>query len=687
MTILQGGPDTPPHQLTHTFKFKDYSPKAFAYIRRLFGINEYEFLSSVCGNASFIEFISNAKSGQFFFYSSDGKYMIKTMTTTESKFLRRILPHYFRHCVQCPDTLITKFFGMYRVKLFHLRRNVKFIIMNSVFDTDKYISSFFDVKGSKLGRDAKPGEMVKKDNDIRKTLPEEAFVIYDEVRSRMRAQIIADCKFLEQMKIMDYSMLIGVHRMPASKSTDHRRTLSRANADDKSIRNLISDRASGMKRGSMGKSIHTYDVTTEASHYFHPDKVNGVRQASNRSIPPITGADSAASDEVQQDEKPLTASGKTVSVILSALEDETKADFTPSGVAAKKPSTRLLRRSSSDGEAPNNTIAFRGMSDDVYYEMDEDESSFLEGSNHNFGRSGVTFADELANYHDSMDPVGVSFSLNKTEYSFRNIDLENALIPVGHGPIECGESLDPVEIRKELATEQMYWPFHRFYDIQGWRRMEPFLSQEAKATLKSISSSAAPDQTITDEFGVPRFLRPISDRKDKGLMMNVDRLRVVLEANSKEMSGEPNLQPKIFYMGIIDVLQQFNLRKRIEARMRRIQGGGWADASCVHPQIYASRFLEFFDEYTLANYSRNGHVRIDEDDEEHDSSSDISHEQIVFSKNTGLEDEPLKKSKSKMNDKKDASGSIDEDFTTKKSNKAKKKEVVSNEGDIAKKNQ
>ena len=84
-----GGPRTPSHQLGHSFKFKDYSPVAFAYLRRLFGINEFDFLLSVCGNANFIEFISNAKSGQFFFYSSDGKFMIKTMTNAESKFLRR----------------------------------------------------------------------------------------------------------------------------------------------------------------------------------------------------------------------------------------------------------------------------------------------------------------------------------------------------------------------------------------------------------------------------------------------------------------------------------------------------------------------------------------------------------------------------------------------------------------------
>ena len=90
----KGGPKTPPHQLAHTFKFKDYSPLPFAYLRRMFGVNEYEFLQSVCGTASFIEFISNAKSGQFFFYSSDGKYMIKTMTDSESKFLRRSKCHH-----------------------------------------------------------------------------------------------------------------------------------------------------------------------------------------------------------------------------------------------------------------------------------------------------------------------------------------------------------------------------------------------------------------------------------------------------------------------------------------------------------------------------------------------------------------------------------------------------------------
>jgi len=60
---------------------------------------------------------------------------------------------------------------------------------------------------------------------------------------------------------------------------------------------------------------------------------------------------------------------------------------------------------------------------------------------------------------------------------------------------------------------------------------------------------------------------------------------------------------KIYYIGIIDILQQFNVRKRLEARLRKIQGGE-IGASCVHPEVYADRFVNFFDEYTQAKNAK-----------------------------------------------------------------------------------
>lgn len=83
-----GSKRTPPHKLEHTFKFKDYSPKVFAALRKLDNVDAPSYMTSVCGDFNFIQFIANSRSGQFFFYSHDGKYMIKTQTNQENRFLR-----------------------------------------------------------------------------------------------------------------------------------------------------------------------------------------------------------------------------------------------------------------------------------------------------------------------------------------------------------------------------------------------------------------------------------------------------------------------------------------------------------------------------------------------------------------------------------------------------------------------
>jgi 1-phosphatidylinositol-4-phosphate 5-kinase len=41
------------------------------------------------------------------------------MKKAETRFLRRILPHYYEHVRKNPDTLLVRFCGMYRVKASH----------------------------------------------------------------------------------------------------------------------------------------------------------------------------------------------------------------------------------------------------------------------------------------------------------------------------------------------------------------------------------------------------------------------------------------------------------------------------------------------------------------------------------------------------------------------------------------
>jgi len=85
--------------------------------------------------------------------------------------------------------------------------------MQSVFYTDKFIHTTFDLKGSTQGRevkkkDIKPG-CVYKDLDF---LNQKMTLNLGAVKGQLfEKQIAADSEFLRRLKIMDYSLLLGIH--------------------------------------------------------------------------------------------------------------------------------------------------------------------------------------------------------------------------------------------------------------------------------------------------------------------------------------------------------------------------------------------------------------------------------------------------------------------------------------------
>ncbi len=135
--------------------------------------------------------------------------MIKTQTQDEKNFLREILPHYYKHLRNNPHSFITHFYGMYRVKIPDLGKSIHFVIMKSVFNTEKEIHKIWDLKGSTLGRRSKRGEGVHKDLDF----VDEGRKLYvgPNTKEAIMDQLKKDAAFLAEMRIMDYSLLIGVH--------------------------------------------------------------------------------------------------------------------------------------------------------------------------------------------------------------------------------------------------------------------------------------------------------------------------------------------------------------------------------------------------------------------------------------------------------------------------------------------
>ncbi|OAY81109.1 Phosphatidylinositol 4-phosphate 5-kinase 9 [Ananas comosus] len=209
MTFPKAGSQlTPPHR-AEDFKWKDYCPMVFRNLREMFKIDAADYMISICGNAALRELSSPGKSGSVFFLSQDDRFMIKTLRKSEVQVLLRMLPNYYHHVRTYENTLITKFFGLHRVKP-SSGQKFRFVVMGNMFCTELRIHRRFDLKGSSLGRSTENIEIDEnttlKDLDLNY-----CFYLEPSWREALLRQIEIDSKFLETQRIMDYSLLLGVH--------------------------------------------------------------------------------------------------------------------------------------------------------------------------------------------------------------------------------------------------------------------------------------------------------------------------------------------------------------------------------------------------------------------------------------------------------------------------------------------
>lgn len=157
---------------------------------------------------------SPGKSGSFFYFSRDYRFIIKTIHHSEHKFLRKILKEYYNHVKANPNTLISQFYGLHRVKLPYGRK-IHFIIMNNLFPPHRDIHQTFDLKGSSIGRDYDEAKLETNKHATMKDLNWQRRDKHISLGPRKRDQFIKqldiDVKLLERLHIMDYSLLIGIH--------------------------------------------------------------------------------------------------------------------------------------------------------------------------------------------------------------------------------------------------------------------------------------------------------------------------------------------------------------------------------------------------------------------------------------------------------------------------------------------
>lgn len=209
----------------YDFKFKDYAPWVFRHLRASFNLDPADYLISLTSRYILSELGSPGKSGSFFYYSRDFKYIIKTIHHAEHKALRKILRDYYDHVRENPDTLLSQFYGLHRVKVKN-RLPIHFVVMNNLFPPHRDIHLQFDLKGSTIGRDFKE-ELLDKTpratlKDLNWTRRNMHLNLGPQKKKAFVEQMERDVKLLQKLRIMDYSLLVGIHDREKGNEEDLR---------------------------------------------------------------------------------------------------------------------------------------------------------------------------------------------------------------------------------------------------------------------------------------------------------------------------------------------------------------------------------------------------------------------------------------------------------------------------------
>lgn len=211
----------------YDFKFKDYAPWVFRYLREdHFQLDPADYLLSLTARYILSELGSPGKSGSFFYFSCDYRFIIKTIRHSEHKFLLSILKQYYAHVQENPHTLLSRFYGLHRVKLPHGRK-IHFVIMNNLFPPHKDVHETYDLKGSTVGREYPEEKAAQNPRAVLKDLNwinrGKSLELGPEKRALLTEQLRRDTEFLKCVHVMDYSLLVGIHSMMRGNRDNLRR--------------------------------------------------------------------------------------------------------------------------------------------------------------------------------------------------------------------------------------------------------------------------------------------------------------------------------------------------------------------------------------------------------------------------------------------------------------------------------
>ncbi|NWZ20043.1 PI5L1 protein, partial [Asarcornis scutulata] len=221
-----GLPPHPPGRATahrvppQGFELLTYAGPAFARLRRALGLPEELYQAAL--SSPYFQFVSNSKSKARFFLTQDKRFFLKTQTKQEMHFLLANLPRYLRHLEAFPHSLLVRLLGEGGGGGNWGSQGGDF---GAAAPPPRY-----DIKGCRVDRWAEPASaVVLKDLNFEgKSLvlgkargarggtrrgpggAEAAPCAAGSQRPWLLRQLELDSRFLEELRVLDYSLLLAV---------------------------------------------------------------------------------------------------------------------------------------------------------------------------------------------------------------------------------------------------------------------------------------------------------------------------------------------------------------------------------------------------------------------------------------------------------------------------------------------
>jgi len=205
------------------FKFKEYMPLVFRNLRERFGIDDKLYASSFLIQPQLSK--AQGNSGAKFLLTNDKRFYVKTLQSVEVEMMHHMMPSYHRYIVEShSDTLLPQYLGMYRTTLDN--KEYYYLVIRSVFSCKNKVQKKYDLKGSRIDREAKDSEKADKDkesvtfkdNDF--TKDNAKIYIGTEQKEKFTERLTKDVNFLSSLNVMDYSLLVGIHDTEHNDSSE-----------------------------------------------------------------------------------------------------------------------------------------------------------------------------------------------------------------------------------------------------------------------------------------------------------------------------------------------------------------------------------------------------------------------------------------------------------------------------------